>query len=1212
MTDNDDYLRRRRVTITSTRVGPVLAIVAMCLAFCWIGTSGVLTARAEDPYSYLYYGIDRSSVPSYVVNRELTAVIHVGVVEGAAVLADGAPIESRYDPDTEMLTFTTDGDDLIIVLYDLTSDPGSIGEANLARVKHDKLWALSVNMDDGYLTQYTNGFRFLDRYGYRGSVGIVGRYPDGNPPADPNDPPHMSDAQMQDLLDHDWEIANHSYYHRRVQYYRDLGMSDEEIVDCEIVACTTALQNALPGFDPYSFFVPFGDSDYFPLVRAYNGELGFQTMGHCGYELTDLDEFYDTGLCEFGRKGIERDGSQFDAMHDRVVTNPDKRYWLRVLEHSPDDYASDLEMAIDYLYYHYGAGGTDEVWADSVATVHQYLVCRMNSEISVATPSEPPALAGLTWAAWPAPVVPPPATTTVTFQEGAESYSGTTDTYLYQWYPTPPYGPEGRLMVRANDVMRSLLRFDVSTIPETMTVTDATLHLYCDDGDRTHDSHSISIEIYGVLAGWDEDSATWNQPATGETWGQAGCMAEGTDYAPDRIGLPARTLILEGESWYTMDVTSIVGQWVASPSANQGMLLRALSTAAFETHFASSDHWSPPIRPKLEVSYAAVAPAPIWPSVLHARAVSQTQIDLLWQDNSDDESAFHIERSPNGTTGWVEIDTVAADVTSYSDTPLDCGTPYHYRVRAYRSGDGQYSDYSNVDDATTEACPEPNYRPARGTILPGSGSSDAGQKVSFATTCSDENGWQDVKWLSFSIGHHYSGADGLYAYYNQNNGRVFLCDDEGTSWQPGVSLGSATTLENARVTLHPADMSASGLGNTLTVTWTVTFKSVVTGDKYGYMNVTDDDNLRSGWRRVSDWTVNGTNDAPARGALVYDGPPEPGAPYVFSTTCSDPNGWPQLKFVSVSIGQHYSGADGLYAYYSQDAGKVYLMNDEGTGWIGKLPPGSAQTIENSHVIVNLADMSVTALGHNLTVNWSVTFKPTVAGDKSVYLNVWDEGNLKSGWGSIGAMAVSGTNEPPEAHSVSPPSGSCEQGQPVTFTTVCSDPNGWPQLKFVSFAIGTDPSGLDGLKAYYNQGSHRFFLSTDDGTGWQGKLPPGSPETIENSRVILNLPDMSVSGITDTLTIDWSVIFKPTVLGDKDIWVNVRDDFDAVTGWQDMGDWTVNEASGGMLVAPMVAPSPSLCPIKTGDGGLWALPVLEPMEEEPDGGELTLPVLEPVD
>jgi hypothetical protein len=96
-------------------------------------------------------------------------------------------------------------------------------------------------------------------------------------------------------------------------------------------------------------------------------------------------------------------------------------------------------------------------------------------------------------------------------------------------------------------------------------------------------------------------------------------------------------------------------------------------------------------------------PPPAAPSNLQADEISAIQIDLSWQDNSGDESEFRIERSPDGITDWEQIGTVASGVTSYSDIGLMWLTQYFYRVHAYRSGDGQVSDYSNIADATTNA-----------------------------------------------------------------------------------------------------------------------------------------------------------------------------------------------------------------------------------------------------------------------------------------------------------------------------------------------------------------------------------------------------------------------------------------------------------------------------------------------------------------------------
>jgi fibronectin type 3 domain-containing protein len=98
-------------------------------------------------------------------------------------------------------------------------------------------------------------------------------------------------------------------------------------------------------------------------------------------------------------------------------------------------------------------------------------------------------------------------------------------------------------------------------------------------------------------------------------------------------------------------------------------------------------------------------PAPAAPANLIATAVSASQIDLTWADGSNNETSFRVERSTNGGMTFTEIDQVAANTTSYSDTGLNSATTYHYRVRAHNAGG--FSAYSNVANATTLEGPPP-------------------------------------------------------------------------------------------------------------------------------------------------------------------------------------------------------------------------------------------------------------------------------------------------------------------------------------------------------------------------------------------------------------------------------------------------------------------------------------------------------------------------
>ena len=71
------------------------------------------------------------------------------------------------------------------------------------------------------------------------------------------------------------------------------------------------------------------------------------------------------------------------------------------------------------------------------------------------------------------------------------------------------------------------------------------------------------------------------------------------------------------------------------------------------------------------------------PTSLTATAVSSSQINLAWTQNSSDETGFKIERKTGAAGTYAEIAIVGANVTSYSNTSLSAGTTYFYRVRAY-------------------------------------------------------------------------------------------------------------------------------------------------------------------------------------------------------------------------------------------------------------------------------------------------------------------------------------------------------------------------------------------------------------------------------------------------------------------------------------------------------------------------------------------------
>jgi fibronectin type 3 domain-containing protein len=88
------------------------------------------------------------------------------------------------------------------------------------------------------------------------------------------------------------------------------------------------------------------------------------------------------------------------------------------------------------------------------------------------------------------------------------------------------------------------------------------------------------------------------------------------------------------------------------------------------------------------VSNSVLVPAdatpPAAPSNLAASNLAQTSLTLNWQDNSNNELGFTVQRAQNNsfTKNLVEV-SVGADVTFFDDTGLKRNTTYYYRVLAF-------------------------------------------------------------------------------------------------------------------------------------------------------------------------------------------------------------------------------------------------------------------------------------------------------------------------------------------------------------------------------------------------------------------------------------------------------------------------------------------------------------------------------------------------
>ena len=165
-----------------------------------------------------------------------------------------------------------------------------------------------------------------------------------------------------------------------------------------------------------------------------------------------------------------------------------------------------------------------------------------------------------------------------------------TDALLDRGYPTTNFGSYGYLYTGAADNLRSVLKFDLSSIPTTYPVTSARLYLRYEAFSGGNTSHEL--RAYEVTTPWADNTVTWRAPWT----------AAGGDYA----AVPEATTSISGAeagTWKELDVTSLVAQWVANPASNNGLLIKTVGSVYTKYRFSSSENWNTAWHPYLEVTY---------------------------------------------------------------------------------------------------------------------------------------------------------------------------------------------------------------------------------------------------------------------------------------------------------------------------------------------------------------------------------------------------------------------------------------------------------------------------------------------------------------------------------------------------------------------------------------------------------------------------------
>ena len=224
---------------------------------------------------------------------------------------------------------------------------------------------------------------------------------------------------------------------------------------------------------------------------------------------------------------------------------------------------------------------------------------------------------------------------------------------------------------------RSLIRFNLSSIPIGATITSATLTLVKESG-----SSSANVEIRRLTNDWTEGTqgcggsasvSNWSQRITGTNWTAAGGDFASTVYATTTVGTALQS--------YNWNVATLVQEWVSGTSANLGLMIKNVDESASNQQiFSSSESATSANFPKLMITFIPNAPGGV-----------STNLSLWLKADAGTD----ITTDGTGVTTWTNSATGGQISTAASGLrPL-------YRISSSNYNFNPLLDFDGVDDYFT-------------------------------------------------------------------------------------------------------------------------------------------------------------------------------------------------------------------------------------------------------------------------------------------------------------------------------------------------------------------------------------------------------------------------------------------------------------------------------------------------------------------------------
>lgn len=151
-----------------------------------------------------------------------------------------------------------------------------------------------------------------------------------------------------------------------------------------------------------------------------------------------------------------------------------------------------------------------------------------------------------------------------------------------------------------NNVIRTLLKFDVSDIPDGVRVIDSQLNLWASS---VWNDTSVRLDLHPATSVWDENAATWNKRTASASWSRSGGDYGSSHFSSQTVGALGSTLASNHYKWSVSP--TYLEKTINSSSLNLGFLLKSNSeaTAAYKKFYSGDNLEYAGYSPLLSVTY---------------------------------------------------------------------------------------------------------------------------------------------------------------------------------------------------------------------------------------------------------------------------------------------------------------------------------------------------------------------------------------------------------------------------------------------------------------------------------------------------------------------------------------------------------------------------------------------------------------------------------